>query len=122
MTENTFKKPEKEKKTDKTKGQGVLQGIVDGSVLQANKVISMIPFLFFLTFLAFTVIFNTYLAEKKARKIELIRTEVVELHLKYISVKSELMYLSNQSEVARKLKDEGFVESVVPPVIVRDNK
>lgn len=121
MTENVLKSPEQEKK-GKPKSQGVFQSILDGSILQGNKMISLLPFLFFMTFLAFILIFNTYYAEKKARKIEVYRKEVVELHLNHISVKSELMYLSNQSEIARKLKSKGFEESVVPPRIIKEQK
>lgn len=121
MNENVFKKTSKGTQKKK-KVSGNLHGLLDGSILSANKVVALLPFFFFLTLLAILLIFNTYYAEKKAREIEVIRKEVVELHLNYISVKSSLMYLSNQSEVSKRLKDEGFVESVVPPVIIKDSE
>lgn len=122
MSENVYKKPENPNNTDKVKAPGVLHGLLDGSILQGNRFVSLLPFLFFITFLAFILIFNTYLAEKKARRIEILRKEVVELHLNYISVKSDLMYLSNQSEISRRLKSKGFVESVVPPRVITEPK
>ncbi len=120
MQENTFKKEEnkKEKKSGKRR---MLFGLLDGSFLESNNVLSLMPFLFFLTFMAMIIIFNTYYAEKKARKIETLRTENLELHLKYITIKSELMYISNQSVVASKLEEQGFVESVNPPIIIRSH-
>jgi hypothetical protein len=122
MSENVLKKPEQGTKSDKPKSPGILQSVLDGSILQGNKMVSLLPFLFFITFLAIVLIFNTYYAEKQAREIEILRKEVVDYHLKHISVKSELMYLSNQSEIARKLREKGFEESVVPPKIVREQK
>ncbi len=121
MSENIYKKPVNAE-SKKSKSPGILHGLLDGTILTANRVVSLLPFFFFLTIMAIILIFNTYYAEKKAREIEVLRNEVVELHLKYISVKSDLMYLSNQSEVAKKLKNKGFVESVVPPRIIREQK
>lgn len=117
MAENTVKK-RKEEKAPRKQGafSGYLSAMLDGTILTREKVESMLPFFLFMTALAVILIFNTYYAEKKARETERLRYEIVELRLRYITTKSELMQLSNQSEIARRLLPRGLVESTVPPV------
>jgi hypothetical protein len=122
MATNQFNKKKKEKVNGKKNAfSRLVQSMLDGSILGRESVVSLIPFFFFLTGLAFLLIFNTYYAEKKAREIEITRRQVVELRTRYINTKSELMFLSNQSEIARKLRSQGFVESTEPPRLVYDH-
>ncbi|MCS6975318.1 MAG: FtsL-like putative cell division protein, partial [Cyclobacteriaceae bacterium] len=44
-----------------------------------------------------------------------LQAEVEDLRADYITAKSELMYASKQSEVARKVAPLGLKESLVPP-------
>ena len=92
-----------------------LQSILGGSFLARNKALKMLPFLLFLTLLALIYISNIYIAEKKNRKIEEINNELKELRYEYITTKSDLMYLSKQSQLAKKLAPTGIKESRVPP-------
>ncbi len=117
MTENQLKKPEKPKKGKKQQGGISLffSSMLDGTILTREKTGSLLMFSLFLASLAIALIFNTYYAEKKARELESLRIEIVELRLRYITTKSELMALSNQSELARRLINRGLVESKVPP-------
>ncbi|MCF8228893.1 MAG: hypothetical protein K9G58_07185 [Bacteroidales bacterium] len=92
-----------------------LQSILGGSFLARNKALKMLPFLLFLTLLALIYISNIYIAEKKNRKIEEINSELKELRYEYITTKSDLMYLSKQSQLAKKLAPTGIKESRVPP-------
>jgi hypothetical protein len=118
---NTLKEPKKVKAPGKRGGfSRFFSSLLDGTILTREKVEGMLPFFLFLTLLAIVLIFNTYYAEKKARRVENLRDELVELRVRYITTKSELMYISNQSEVARMLRDKGFVESTVPPRPVVD--
>lgn len=116
MSKNKMKDPEK---TQKQEGSGrltkTLQNLLDGSFLAKGQATAMLPFLLFLTLVAALLIANTYYAEKKVRRIEQLRAEVTELHVRYITNKSELMFLSNQSEISRRLHAQGFIESRVPP-------
>ncbi len=122
-TANTLKEPKKAREPRK---QGAVSrffsSMLDGTILTREKVEGLLPFFLFLTLLAIVLIFNTYYAEKKARKLEHLRNEIVELRVRYITTKSELMYITNQSEVARRLRDRGFVESTVPPKPVIDHR
>jgi hypothetical protein len=124
MAENKYKETGKEKKksedTEPGKGMGFFRSLLNGSFLTAEKSPDLMPFLVYLSFLAVMLIANTYYAEKKVREIERMRSEVTELRTIYISNKAELMYLTNQSEIARRLRDRGFVESTVPPRILTE--
>lgn len=117
MTENTIKNSKHKAEEDVKPGRvsRFLASMIDGTILTKDNMGSILGYALFLTMLAVSLIFNTYYAEKKARKMEAMRTEVAELRLKYISTKSELMAISNQSAVARRLQGRGLVESVVPP-------
>ncbi len=119
MAENVLKEPEKEKNGHEQKsGGGFFQSLLNGSFLTFEKSPGLLPFLLFFTCLAILLIANTYYAEKKVREIESLRHEVTELRTIYISNKAELMYLSNQSDIARRLAHKDFVESTVPPRIL----
>jgi hypothetical protein len=124
MAENILKEPRKSTKgktTGKSRG-GFIRSLFNGSYLTNEKTPGLLNFLLFVSALAVLLIANNYLAEKKVRKIENLRDEVTELRTIYISNKAELMYLSNQSDIARRLKHKGFVESTVPPRIIREDK
>ncbi len=123
MDENTYKEPVKEPSSNKeSKGNSVFQSMLNGSYLTFEKSPGLFPFVIFLTFLSVLLIANTYYAEKKVRQIEAMRNEVTELRIIYISNKAELMHLSNQSEIARRLASKGYIESTVPPRIVQEEK
>lgn len=58
---------------------------------------------------------NTHYAEKTVRKINHVQTKVEDLRADYTTMKSDLMFASKQSEVARKVKQFGLAESLNPP-------
>jgi hypothetical protein len=121
MGENQYRK-QKQEKTATKKGavSRFIQSVLDGTLLTREKVAGSLPFIFFLAGLSLFFISNTYYAEKQAREIESLRKLNIELRTRHTLTKSELMYLSNQSEVARRLRSKGFVESTVPPRQVKD--
>src|ERR1041385_4929365 len=75
--------------------------IFSGNFLSKDNVIHQLPFILFLTLIGLGYIANGYLAEKSVREISRINNELKELKSEYITTKSELMFMSNQSEVAR---------------------
>ena len=116
--ENTIKNSKKADELKDSRPGGFtrfLASLLDGTILTRDNMGSVLGYALFLTMLAIVLIFNTYYAEKKARRMEAMRIEVVELRLRYVSTKSELMALSNQSAVARSLQGTGLVESTTPP-------
>ena len=92
--------------------------MLDGSLLVNNTSTNAFPFILFLSGLALLLIFNTYYAESKARKTERLRRDMTELRIRYVQTKSEYMYMTKQSEIARTLKAQGFIEPDEPPVPV----
>ena len=89
--------------------------IMDGSFLTRESVMKLLPFFGFLILLAVLLIANNYLAQKRIKQIDTTSQELKELHDEYISTKSELMYHSKMSEVAKKLEISNVKESMVPP-------
>jgi hypothetical protein len=121
MAENVLKEPIIDPNGgDEKKGGGFFSSLLNGSYLTFDRSPGLLPFLLFFTVLAVCLIANTYYAERKVREFEAMRNEVTELRTIYISNKAELMYLSNQSDVARRLSQQGFIESTVPPRILPD--
>lgn len=117
MASNTQKKPlSKESVGGKSPFRRFFSSLLDGSILARENVESMLPFFIYLAALAVFLIFNTYYAEKKARELEQLRQEIVELRLRYVHTKSSLMIHSNQTELARHLQSRGIVESTTPPI------
>ena len=96
---------------------GSFKGLIDGSLFTMDGVVSQLPFILFLTLLAFIYIGNRYRAEKIVRETISLQKEMKELRAEAITTSSELMSLSKQSEVAKLVerKGLGLKESVEPP-------
>lgn len=79
---------------------------------------SMIYFLF-LVGMAF--ITNAHWAEKRMRNIQVMKEEIKELRWEYMTVKSDLMYSSTYSQVAKGVADRElqFCQKVPRKIIVR---
>jgi hypothetical protein len=111
---NTLKAEEKPRAAKKGVGKS-LADLLNGNFLSSDGMINLLPYIFFLTFLALLYIANGYYAENKIRDINSLGNELKELRSEYITTKSELMFKSKQSEVAKTLSPYGIKESVVPP-------
>lgn len=118
--------PTEKKSSPKNRGNKIARSflnIFSGKFLSKDNVIHQIPFILFLTLVGLGYIANGYYAEKSVREISRINTELKELKSEYITTKSELMFMSNQSEVARASAPLGLKESIVPPkkIVVKVN-
>lgn len=127
---NKFKEvPHQEQSTEretspKNRGNKITRSflnIFSGNFLSKDYVVLQLPFLLFLTIVGLGYIANGYYAEKSVREISRINTELKELKSEYIIAKSELVFMSKQSEVARAVIPLGLKESTVPPkkIVVR---
>jgi hypothetical protein len=74
-----------------------------------------VPKIAFFMVLGLFYIGNTHYAEKTVRKINNVQAEVEDLRADYTTMKSDLMFASKQSEVAKKVRDFGLQESLEPP-------
>ncbi len=86
--------------------------------------VQYLPKIFFVIALGLIYIGNTHYAEQTVRKINMIQIEVEDLRADYTTLKSDLMFSSKQSEVARKVKPYGLKESLTPPfkVVVEEGE
>lgn len=117
---------QEKKSTPKMQGNKVARSflnIFSGNFLSKDYVILQLPFILFLTLIGLGYIANGFFAEKSVRQISRLNTRLKELKSEYITSKSELMFMSNQSEVARSVAPFGLKESVVPPkkIVVKVN-
>jgi len=83
--------------------------------LSSDKTLKRLPFILFLSLVAIFYIANGYYADDKIREVNKVTNQLKELRSEYISTKSELMFASKQSEVAKAGESMGLKEPVVPP-------
>jgi hypothetical protein len=93
-----------------------LSSVFSGTFLTNESTLKHVPFLLFLAFIAILYIANGYQADDKIRDVSKITNELKELRSEYISTKSDLMFVSKQSEVAKAAEPMGIKEPVVPPM------
>jgi len=102
---NTEPKASEKIPLDKKK---ILREFLDGSVLTKDIFIKQLPYIFFLTFLAGVYITNRYNAEKLVKQASKLQREISDLRSESVAIASELMFLSNQTQVAKLLKEKGM--------------
>jgi hypothetical protein len=107
----------KEKSSTSGSRPNPVRSFLDGTLLTREIVLKQLPFVIFITMLCMLYIANRYSAEKIVRKTQIIQSELKELRAEQISITSELMQLSQQSEVVKLVNQNelGLVESVEPP-------
>jgi hypothetical protein len=121
MGNNKFRIGFKKKK----KGNGILSGIEKRMRLEnyfeEGFPVQHLPKIAFVMVLGLFYISNTHYSEKTVRRINQVRVQVEDLRADYTTMKSDLMFASKQSELARKVKAMGLKESLNPPykIIVR---
>jgi hypothetical protein len=93
-----------------------LSSVFSGTFLAQEKSLQHLPFVLFLACLAVLYIANGYYADDKVREANKLGNQLKELRSEYISTKSELMFASKQSEVAKAAAVLGLKEPLVPPI------
>ena len=78
-------------------------------------------FFLFLTALAVIYIYNGHYADKTVRNINKVSKELKELQYEYKTLKSEVMFRSKQTELAKAVAPFGLKELVTPPVVLKDS-
>ena len=105
VPEKTFKAPEK----------SFLRVFDPENYLKFEWFAKNMAFIGFVLVVLLMYIANTHYAEKQVRIISNTEKELKNLRWKYTISKSELMFNSKQSEVAKKLKPYGFLELTETP-------
>ena len=84
-------------------------------------IVRNIPFFLFLSVLAVIYIYNGHYADKTIRNINKVSKELKELNYEYKTLKSEVMFRSKQSELAKAVESIGLKELVTPPIVLKDS-
>jgi Bacteriodetes cell division protein (FtsL-like) len=91
------------------------------SVLGYQWIMKNIRFFLFLAALAVIYIYNGHYADKVVRDINRTNKELKELQYEYKTLKSEVMFRSKQSELARAVEPFGLKELTLPPYVLTDS-
>jgi len=89
-------------------------------ILNYQSIVKQVPFFLFLALLAVVYIYNGHYADKTIRNINQTAKEVKELQYEYKTVKSEVMFRSKQSELAKAVEPLGLKELTIAPVVLKD--
>ena len=87
-------------------------------LLQYKWVVKNIPFFLFLAFLAVLYIFNGHFSDKLTRKMSTTEKNIKELQYEFKTVKSEVIFRSKASELAKAVEPLGLKELTEPPVVL----
>jgi len=91
--------------------------LIDGNVLTRKAVLKQSRFILLLVLIAFFSIANRNHAEKTMIRLNRLQSDVKELRSRSISISSELVRISRQSEVKQLVNryDLGLEENLEPP-------
>ena len=84
-------------------------------------IVKNVPYFLFLSVLAVVYIYNGHYADKTIRNINTVSRELKELQYEYKTLKSEVMFRSKQSELAKSVSEQGLKELVAPPYVISDS-
>ena len=119
MSENKLRIETKKSAGKSSNGTSVFSGLEKKLKLETyfeeGFPVQHVPKIAFVMALGLFYIGNTHYAEKTVRRINNTQAEVEDLRADYTTMKSDLMFASKQSEVARKVKAFGLEESLEPP-------
>ncbi len=86
-----------------------------------QAVVRHLPFFLFLSVLAVVYIYNGHYSDKIIKSISRTNRELKELQYEYKTIKSEVMFRSKQTEVAKAVAPLGLMELTTPPVFIQED-
>lgn len=89
--------------------------------LNEHFIVKNIPFFLFLALLAVLYIYNGHHYDKLVRKISRTEKNIKELQFEYKSVKSDVIFRSKASELAKAVEPMGLAPLRTPPFILVDS-
>ncbi len=90
-------------------------------LLNYQWIVKNIPYFLFLSLLAVVYIYNGHYSDNTVKDINKTSRELKELQYEYKSLKSEVMFRSKQSELAKAVESLGLKELVQPPLELKDS-
>lgn len=103
-----------EEKVEETRG--FLRDVFSTNILSTYLVARNLPFVAFVALLGLVYISNRHLAERTVRTIDRLGRDVKELNWDYKSLNAELMKLTTQTEIAKRVDSLGLIERKAPPI------
>ncbi len=95
--------------------------LLNGRFFTKSLVTKQMPFVIYLAFMGFLYIGNHYKMEELMREVAVLNKDLKELRYEAITTSSELMFMSKQSEVLKKIRSKNLdlVELTEPPRILK---
>jgi Bacteriodetes cell division protein (FtsL-like) len=117
VKENKNKKVEFDTSLEEGGKSFSLRDLIDGNVLTRQTVIKQSRFILLLVLIAFLSIANRNHAEKTVIRLSRLQGDVKELRSQSITISSDLVRISRQSEVVRLVNryELGLEENLEPP-------
>lgn len=84
-------------------------------------IVRNVPFFLFLSGLAVIYIYNGHYADKTIRNINKASKQLKELEYEYKTLKSDVLFQSKQSELAKAVAPIGLKEMTTPAIIIQDS-
>lgn len=103
-----------EEKAEET--QQFLRTLLTAGNLSIYSIVNYLPFIGFVALLMMLYITNRHYAENTIRKIDRLSKDVKELSWDHKSLSAELMKMSTQTEIAKRVDTLGLKERVEPPI------
>ena len=91
------------------------------NILSYRWIMENIRFFLFLAALAVVYIYNGHYADRVVRDINRTNKELKELQYEYKTLKSEVMFRSKESELAKAVAPFGLEELTQPPFVLIDS-
>jgi hypothetical protein len=98
-----------------------LKDFINGNLLVRAGVLKQLPFIIFIAIMGIVYIANRYHAEHVLRETLQLQIELQELRAESIATTSELMFISQQSQVLKMVKEKklDLKEARIPPVRIK---
>ena len=102
-------------------GEISLKSIIGGDILQSRFMLHQVVFFMFLVVLAIIYTGNRYASQQDALLMDSLKAELQEERYKVLTIESDLLNASRQSEIIKRLKSNGdslLLNSTTPPFII----
>ncbi len=106
-------------------GEISLKSIIGGDILQSRFMQHQVVFFMFLVLLALIYTGNRYASQQDSLLIDSLKIQLQEERYKVLTIESELLNASRQSEIVKKLKENGdssLLHTTTPPFAIKMNE
>lgn len=108
MEEKNVKKEKKAKSRKAGDSASFVRELLSGTMISEKLILNNLGYISFVTFLLAVYIGNRFNAEKVIRESAKLQREVKDLKAESLSISSDLMHSSRQSEVYRLVREKGL--------------